>query len=73
IKNIMLKFWGSEVNEFDEIVMPYNKSAEIIKKIDEFEQDILDLRFINAVTIENILTTFSSDIKFVLSKLLINT
>ncbi|MFX5721707.1 hypothetical protein ABTE70_15510, partial [Acinetobacter baumannii] len=39
IKNIMLKFWGSEVNEFDEIVMPYNKSAEIIKKIDEFEQE----------------------------------
>lgn len=29
----------SDFPKLDEVVMPYNKSAEIIKKIDEFEQE----------------------------------
>ncbi|WP_151742931.1 DEAD/DEAH box helicase family protein [Acinetobacter sp. TUM15113] len=37
IKNILTSYWFAEVNQYGEVVMPYNKSAEIIKKIKEFE------------------------------------
>ena len=37
IKKILTSYWFAEVNQFGEVVMAYNKSAEIIKKIKEVE------------------------------------
>jgi len=39
IKQAVLSFWGAEENQYGEIVMPYNKAAEIIKKIKQYENE----------------------------------
>ena len=41
IKKILTDYWFADVNEYGEVVMPYNKSVEIIKKIKEFESSQL--------------------------------
>lgn len=41
IKKILTDYWFAGVNEYGEVVMPYNKSVEIIKKIKEFESSQL--------------------------------
>ena len=37
IKKAVLGFWGAEENQYGEIVMPYNKAVEILKKIKQHE------------------------------------
>jgi hypothetical protein len=39
IKQAVLSFWGAEENQYGEIIMPYNKAAEIIKKIKQYENE----------------------------------
>ncbi|MDM1021577.1 DEAD/DEAH box helicase family protein [Acinetobacter sp. VNK23] len=41
IKKILTDYWFADVNEYGEVVMPYNKSVEIIKKIKELESSQL--------------------------------
>ncbi|RZG85800.1 hypothetical protein, partial [Acinetobacter venetianus] len=40
IKKILTSYWFAHENQYGEIVMSYNKSAEIIKKIKEVEASL---------------------------------